>query len=83
MQKSTLTALRAGAAPLALTMALVSAPAFAQDASPVATVSADDVENSDEVIVVTGTIFQNVVTPSPVTTITTENLDARGISTTQ
>ena len=83
MQKSTLTALRAGAAPLALTMALVSAPAFAQDASPVTTVSADEVENADDVIIVTGTIFQNVVTPSPVTTITTENLDARGISTTQ
>ncbi|HEY6814989.1 MAG TPA: TonB-dependent receptor [Croceibacterium sp.] len=66
-------------------MALAGAPAFAQDTpTPITTISAEDLEeNSGEVIVVTGTLFQDAVTPSPVTTITTENLDARGISTTQ
>ncbi len=62
-------------------MALAGAPALAQETPT--TVAADDVEDEGEVIVVTGTIFQDAVTPSPVTTVTTENLDARGISTVQ
>lgn len=73
---------------------LFTAPAFAQTAatSPAATptitqsgaqVAAADVEDAQE-IVVTGSIIRGTDTGiSPVTTVTTENLEARGISTVQ
>ena len=49
MQKSTLTALRAGVAPFALAFALASAPALAQNTpAPVTPVSADDAETADD-----------------------------------
>ena len=86
MQKSTLTALRAGAAPLALAVALAGAPAFAQDTpAPVTTVSAEDVEEAegDNVILVTGSILRrtDAETPSPVTVLSAETLEERGINT--
>jgi iron complex outermembrane receptor protein len=85
MHKSTLTALRAGVAPLALAIGFVGAPAFAQDTpAPVTPItSADVAEDSDEVIYVTGSILSrtNTETPAPVTVLTTETLEARGINT--
>ncbi|WP_087574702.1 TonB-dependent receptor [Sphingobium sp. SJ10-10] len=84
MKTITKIGLRGGAALQALTLvgaglAAFSAPAFAQDAAQGA--------NSDEgdVIVVTGSIIRrtDAETPSPVTTVSVENLDKRGISTVQ
>jgi iron complex outermembrane receptor protein len=65
-------------------MGFVGAPAFAQDTpSPVTTVSADDVEDEGDVIFVTGSILSrtDTETPAPVTVLTTETLEARGINT--
>jgi iron complex outermembrane receptor protein len=85
MQKSTLTALRAGVAPFALAVAFAGAPAFAQDTpSPVTTVSAEDVEEEEgNVILVTGTLFSrtDTETPSPVTVLSSETMAERGINT--
>ncbi|MDF0544759.1 TonB-dependent receptor [Sphingobium sp. H39-3-25] len=54
-----------------------SAPAFAQ--------SAQAPESNEDVIIVTGSLFQNpnMVQASPISTVTTEQLDQRGISTIQ
>ena len=88
MKKNTLTALKAGTAPLVLGLALLSSSAYAQDnaavdcqANPDNAACADD----SQVIVVTGSILRrtDTDTPSPITTVTTENLDQRGISTIQ
>jgi iron complex outermembrane receptor protein len=88
MQKSTLTALRAGVAPFALAVAFAGAPAFAQDTdapAPVTTVSAEDLEedDSEDVILVTGTLFSrtDTETPSPVTVLSAETMAERGINT--
>lgn len=66
--------------------ALFVAPAMAQD-TPSTTTSAPapqaDNQNSGNEIVITGTLFKTAVTPSPVTTLTTEDLDKRGINTVQ
>src|SRR5690606_16534076 len=80
MQKSTLTALRAGAASFALAAALTGAPAFAQD-TPAPAAAAE--EEEDQVILVTGTLFSrtNTETPSPVTVLSSETLAERGINT--
>ncbi|AEG49763.1 TonB-dependent receptor [Sphingobium chlorophenolicum L-1] len=84
MKTITKIGLRGGAALQALTLvgaglAALSAPAFAQDAAQGA--------GSDEgdVIVVTGSIIRrtDAETPSPVTTVSVESLDRRGISTVQ
>jgi len=75
--------LRAGAAPLALGMALVAAaPAFAQAASTAAAPAADAAPAEQE-IVVTGTLFRNAAaaTASPVTVLSSEDLTKRGINT--
>ena len=81
--------LLATAAPLGL-MALVALPAAAQTASspantpPTDQTTQDDTQNGANDIVVTGTLFKTkVATPSPVTTLSTEDLDKRGISTVQ
>ncbi|NYT41603.1 TonB-dependent receptor [Sphingomonas sp. R-74633] len=81
--------LRAGTALSALTLAtsLLAVPAFAQDTAPTpstdqtapATPAADEAPE----IVVTGSLFATKVTASPVTTVTAESLDARGITTVQ
>jgi len=80
MQKSTLTALRAGAASFALAVALTSAPALAQD-TPAPAATAEDEE--EDVILVTGTLFSrtDTETPSPVTVLSSETLAERGINT--
>ncbi len=74
--------LRAGAAPLALGMALVmAAPAFAQAAAAPAADAAP--APADQEIVVTGTIFRNAsaATASPVTVLSSQDLANRGITT--
>ncbi len=76
--------LRGSAALAALVLAGFAAPAYAQDA---AQTTASDTQTAEEAqgeeIVVTGTIFQGTQTPSPVSTVTAESLDLRGISTVQ
>src|SRR3546814_240375 len=72
-----------------LGLASRASPASAQDTQtatpPAADTSAQDTEEAPvQDIVVTGSILKtDTATPSPVTTITVENLDQRGISTTQ
>ena len=83
MKKTQITLRGSTALTAVLAGILFAAPAMAQDATPPATQTADQPEQSSDDIVVTGTIFSNTATPSPVTTITTEQLDARGISTIQ
>lgn len=73
----------------------VSAPAFAQTADEQATATADqaqtpgareaatDTDTTGQEIVVTGSMFRQAVTPSPVTVVSTENLEQRGIQTVQ
>src|SRR3546814_17142807 len=72
------------AAPIVLGIALISAPAFAQDAP------ADDEDvtsvndaSVDDTIVVTGSILRrtNTEAPSPVTVLSSETLQERGINT--
>jgi iron complex outermembrane receptor protein len=88
-----LSALRSGATPLAMGFALISTAAFAQDAATTAApqsvdcgTTPDDPSCGDtQAIVVTGSILRrtDTETVSPVTTVTQENLDQRGISTVQ
>ncbi|RYD64074.1 MAG: hypothetical protein EOP58_10250, partial [Sphingomonadales bacterium] len=72
------------AAPLALALGLMAAPAFAQDAAaqdaPEAQTAAAE---QDPGIVVTGSLFRrtDTETPSPVTVLTAESLAAAGITT--
>lgn len=83
--------LRAGTALSALTLAtsLLAVPAFAQDTAPTPTASEDQAApatpqaDESQEIVVTGSLFRTKITASPVTTVTAESLDARGISTVQ
>ncbi len=92
MKKTQITrGLRGGTALSAFVLAgtLFAAPAFAQDttttATPVpATTATQDVEDEGE-IVVTGSLFSTTASaaPSPVTVVTAESLDKRGISTVQ
>ena len=65
-------ALKAGAAPFALALALVSAPAFAQEAAPQAASGTDAVEPT--AIVVTGSLIRNpnLVQATPVNVTTAE-----------
>jgi iron complex outermembrane receptor protein len=88
MQKSTLTALRAGAAPLALVMALAGAPALAQNApaptpAPAASASDDNADDEGDVILVTGSILSrtDTETPSPVAVLNMDEQEARGVNT--
>ncbi len=87
MKKTTLTALKAGAAPLVLSLAFLSTSAFAQAAAVDCVATPDDAACIDDsqMIVVTGSILRRTEseTPSPVTTVTTDNLDQRAISTVQ
>jgi iron complex outermembrane recepter protein len=88
-----LSALRSGATPLAIGIALASTAAFAQEASTTAapqgvdcSIQPEDPSCGDaQAIVVTGSILRrtDTETVSPVTTVTQENLDQRGISTVQ
>ncbi len=80
MKTTILTALRAGAAPIALGLALASAPALAQDDQAGAAAPAED---DGEAIYVTGSILSrtNTETVSPVTVLTTATLEQRGVNT--
>jgi iron complex outermembrane recepter protein len=78
VKKSHISNLNYGAASLALGLALISTPSFAQE-------NAEDGEK-EGVIVVTGSILKRPVdaaTPSPVTTVTADDLDRRGVTTIQ
>jgi iron complex outermembrane receptor protein len=81
MKKTAL--LRCSVAPAIMSLALISASAYAQDTA--APQTAADAPADDDVIVVTGSILRRVdtATPSPVTTVTTENLESRGVATIQ
>ncbi|MES2097530.1 MAG: TonB-dependent receptor [Pseudomonadota bacterium] len=57
-------------------------PAAAQS-TPTPTPAPTDQTDTGGDIVVTGTLFKNTITPSPVTTLTTDDLDKRGINTVQ
>ncbi|MFC0589874.1 TonB-dependent receptor domain-containing protein [Novosphingobium aquiterrae] len=87
MKKTTLTALKVGSAPLVLGLAFLSSAAFAQEASAVdCNANPNDAACAEDgQIVVTGTLFRRTDsdTPSPVTTVTTESLDQKGITTIQ
>ena len=78
MNKTHFSKLKLSVAPVVLGVALVSAPAYAQDAP------ADDGAAADEgTIVVTGSITRNpaAATASPVVSITADDLEKRGIAT--
>ena len=82
--------LRTGAAPLGLALALIAAPAFAQETPPAPAPSATAPASADEAtgtdIVVTGTLFRNVSNAniaSPITTVTADDLEKRGVNTVQ
>jgi iron complex outermembrane receptor protein len=73
-----------GVAPLALVFGAV--PVFAQDAPAAATVQSDQsADTAKDDIVVTGSLFRrtDTETPSPVTILTTDDLEKRGITTVQ
>ena len=79
MKKSTHNAvLKAGAAMFAVSVALASTVSFAQDSAP-----AEDAAADEEMIVVTGSILRRVdtETASPVTVLSSENLERRGVNT--
>lgn len=84
MQKISIAAsLRAGSAPAILGLALLATPAFAQNQTSTTAQAADSGDN--DAIIVTGSILRrtDTETPSPVTIVSTENLDKRGVSTIQ
>ena len=87
MKKTTLIALKAGTAPFVLGLAMISTAASAQTAAVDCAATPDDAacNESSTPIVVTGSILRrtDTETASPVTTVTTESLDKRGISTIQ
>ena len=79
-----------GAACAVLGLALVAAPAAAQTTtnnqeSEAADQAGSTAESADDAIIVTGTLFRQTAdaTPSPVTVVSAEDLDKRGISTIQ
>ena len=82
MNNTKISALKAGAAPIALGLALVAMPAFAQDSSATAP-QAEDEEVASAPIIVTGSILRRVDTEtvSPVTVLTSETLERRGLNT--
>jgi len=75
--------LRCGAAPVILAAALLSPSIVSAQEAPQTAQEADD--GSEQVIVVTGSILRQVdtATPSPITNVTAESLDRRGVSTVQ
>ncbi len=84
MKKTTHTALKAGAAPFVLCMALMSSSAFAQAAVDCTANPADaSCADSGQTIIVTGSILRrtDTETPAPVTTISSDTLETRGVNT--
>ncbi len=83
VKKTTLTALKAGTAPLVLGMALLSSSAFAQAAVDCAANPGDaSCKVDSNTIIVTGSIVRNpaAATASPVTSITADDFNKRGLS---
>ena len=85
MKKTTLIALKFGAAPLALGLAFTSTAAFAQAAAAVdcnANPNDASCKEDADTIVVTGSLFRrtDTETPSPVTVINAETLEERGLN---
>jgi len=82
VKTTNITALKAGAAPFAVALALACAPAFAQDAQAPGTVAAQSAAETDEqAIVVTGSRIQQRAghnTPNPLVAITAETLRQAG-----
>jgi len=78
VKKTHFSKLKMSAAPIVMGIALVSAPAFAQDAP-----ADEGAATSDDTIVVTGSILRrtDTETPSPVTVLSSETLQERGINT--
>jgi outer membrane receptor protein involved in Fe transport len=72
VKKQTITALKASAAPVVLGLALISTPAFAQDAE-------DDAGAADQTIVVTGTLIRNpnLVQANPVNVTTADAIELK------
>lgn len=83
MKKTKISALKASAAPIVLGLAFVSSAAFAQDKPVDCNANPDDASCKEQVIVVTGSILRrtDTETPSPVTSLSTETLEQRGINT--
>ena len=77
MKKTHFSKLKLSVAPIVLGVALVSAPAFAQDAP------ADEGASADDTIVVTGSLLRrtNSETASPVTVLSADSLEKRGLNT--
>jgi len=83
---NTISALKAGAAPIALGLAVFATPAFAQDPAADCAANPDAAECADQggaPIIVTGSILRrtDTETPSPVTTLSAERLEERGVNT--
>jgi outer membrane receptor for ferrienterochelin and colicin len=74
--------LKTGAAPIALSAALLAMPAFAQDALPQGAEEADD---AGDVIIVTGTRIQspNLTAAAPVTAVTAADIKLSGTGKTE
>lgn len=79
MKKQTLSALKAGAAPLVLGFALISSGAFAQDAA------ATDDADTGPAIVVTGSriVAPNQASIAPITTVTSQDIQLQGTTRTE
>ena len=86
MKKTTLIALKAGAAPFALGLAMISTAASAQTAAVDCAANPNDASCKDDGrgIVVTGSIVRNpsAATASPIVSVTADDLVKRGITTT-
>lgn len=84
MKKTTLIALKVGAAPFALGLAMISTAASAQTAAVDCAANPNDAACTTEApsIVVTGSLFRrtDVETPSPITVISAETLEERGLN---
>ena len=84
MKKTTLIALKVGAAPFALGLAMISTAASAQTAAVDCAATPNDAACTTEApsIVVTGSLFRrtDVETPSPITVISAETLEERGLN---
>lgn len=83
MKKTTLTALKVGTAPLVLGLAMISTSAYAQDAAVDCAATPDDAACDDaNTIVVTGSILKQADNKAlPVTILTAETLQERGLNT--
>lgn len=76
--------LKTGVASVALSLGVFASPTLAQNAPAAPAPQAEPAAKDDAVdVVVTGTLFRDTKTPTPLTTLTAAELDRRGITTTQ